>query len=525
MPRSSVAITADNSRTGESLPPLALGVLIALCAAKLLLHLFTSVRGYGYFRDELYLLDCGRHLYWGYVDLAPLSAVYARVALLMGGSLPALRIIPALAGTGLIALVIAITRQLGGNRFAQALAGLCVFLVPVNIVMDDFLSMNAFEPLFWMGCVYVLIRIIRTGNSKLWLWFGLLAGLGIENKHSTLFFGLAVFLAVLLTGLRREFAKPWIWLGGLIALLIFLPNLVWQIHRNFPTVQDLENVRRTGKNIVLGPFAFIGQQIMMEQPILAIFWITGLVSFLWGSGKRFRVLGVTFLIFFTELFILRGKDYYVAPIYPMMFAGGAVAVERWLARRSWAGARAWPKAAIATAIIILGGILVPLFTPMLSPERYLAYQHALHIQLTKTEVATSGALPQFLGDQIGWDSLVRQIADIYNSLPPDERAKTGIWAGNYGEAGAVNLFGPAYGLPRAYSRHQNYWYWGPPPVVYTNLIVVQWSLDDVRDSCTSFQAFDHYSQFGMSEENTPIYLCRGAKFDIQKIWWHSHHWN
>lgn len=513
-------------RTAEPVPRLAMGVLIALCAVKFLLHAFTSLHRYGYFRDELYLLDCGRHLYWGYVDLAPLSAVYARVALLLGGSLPALRIMPALAGTGLIALTIVITRQLGGDRFAQALAGLCVFFVPVNIVMDDFLSMNAFEPLFWMGCIYILIRIVRTGDSKLWLWFGLLAGFGLENKHSTLFFGFAVFLAVALTPLRREFAKPWIWLAGAIALLIFLPNLVWQIHRNFPTLQDLENVRRTGKNIVLSPPRFVMQQILMEQPVFAIFWIAGLCSFLFGQGKRFRVLGFTFVIFFLTLLILHGKDYYVAPIYPMMFAGGAVATESWLrGQRSWAGARLWPRFTIATAIVVLGGLLVPLFTPMLSPGKYLAYQRALHIRLTKTEVATAGALPQFLGDQIGWRSLVRQIADIYDSLPPDERAKTGIFTGNYGEAGAVDLFGPAYGLPRAYSRHQNYWYWGPPPVAYTNLIVVQWSFQDVKDNCASWQAFDHYSQYGMAEENTPIYLCRGAEFDIQKIWWHSHHWN
>ncbi len=511
--------------SSEPLPRLALGVLIILCAAKFLLHAFTSLHRYGYFRDELYLLDCARHLYWGYVDMAPLSAVYAKIALLLGGSLPALRILPALAGTALVALTILIARQLGGDRFAQALAGLCVLLVPVNMVMDDFLSMNSFEPLFWMGCVYILIRIIRTGDSKLWLWFGLLAGLGLENKHSTLFFGFAVFLAVAFTKLRREFAKPWIWLGGAIALLIFMPNLVWQIHRNFPTLQDLENVRRSGKNVVLSPPRFILQQILMEQPIFAVFWLTGLVSLIAGAAKKFRLLGFTFIIFFATLLILHGKDYYVAPIYPMMFAAGAVAVERWLARRSWAGARLWPRAAIATAVIVLGGLLVPLFTPMFSPQHYLAYADALHIHFTKTEVATSGSLPQFLGDQFGWRSLVRQIADIYNSLPPDERVKTGIWAGNYGEAGAVNLFGPAYDLPRAYSRHQNYWYWGPPPVAYTNLIVVQWSLQDVQDNCTSWQAFDHHSEFGMDEENTPIYLCRGAKFDIQKIWWHSHHWN
>ncbi|MGC1105330.1 MAG: glycosyltransferase family 39 protein [Candidatus Acidiferrales bacterium] len=513
----------DNA--SEPLPRLAVGVLIALCAIKFLLHLFTSIHRYGYFRDELYLLDCARHLAWGYVDMAPLSAVYARAALLMGGSLPALRIIPALAGTGLIALTIIITRELGGSRFAQCLAGLCILLVPINLVAGDLLSMNVFEPLFWMGCVYFVIRIARTGNSKLWLWFGLLAGLGLENKHSTLFFGFAIFLAVVLTDLRREFFKPWIWLGGLIGLLIFLPNLVWQIHRNFPTVQDLENVRRTGKNVVLNPLAFIVQQIRMEQPILAIFWITGLVSFLWGSGKKFRVLGVAFLIFFATLLILHGKDYYVAPIYPMLFAGGAVATEAWLRRRNWASARLWPKFAIVIAVVLLGGILVPLFTPMLSPGKYLAYQQALNIRFTKTEIHQAGVLPQFFGDQFGWPEMVRQVADIYNSLPSDERAQTGIFTGNYGEAGAINLFGPQYGLPRAFSRHQNYWYWGPPPVAYKNLIVLEWSREDVQDNCTSWQAFSHYDRFGMAEENTPIYLCRGAKFDLQKIWWHYHHWN
>ncbi|HEV2491035.1 MAG TPA: glycosyltransferase family 39 protein [Candidatus Acidoferrales bacterium] len=513
------------NRATESLPPVATGILIALCAAKFLLHAFTSLSHYGYFRDELYLLDCGRHLAWGYVDMAPLSAVYARLVLLMGGSLPALRIIPALAGTGLIALTILIARELGGSRFAQGLAGLCVFLVPVNLVMNDMLSMNAFEPLFWMGCVLVLIRIARTGNSKLWLWFGVLAGVGLENKHSTLFFGFAVFLAVILTDLRREFAKPWIWLGGTIAALIFMPNLIWQIYHHFPTLEDLENVRRTGKNVVLGPVPFVGQQILMEQPLLFPVWFSGLGSFLWGRDRRMRVLGWTFVIFFLTLFILHGKDYYLAPIYPMLYAGGAVAIESWLRRRSWAGERVWPKVAIISAVVLLGGVLVPLFVPILSPENYLPYEQAIHIHLTKTEVAQEGPFPQFFGDQFGWPEMVRQVAGIYSSLPPDERARTGILTGNYGEAGAINMFGPQYGLPRAYSRHQNMWYWGPPAEHYTNLIVLQWSLDDVKDNCTSFQAFDHHSEYGMAEENTPIYLCRGTEFDLQKIWWHWKHWN
>src|SRR5947209_11126929 len=243
-----------------SIPRVATGALIALCAAKLLLHLFTSVRHYGYFRDELYYLDMARHLDWGYVDCAPLIALYAKLALLMGGSLAALRLLPAMAGTALVALSILIAREFGGGRFAQFFAGLAVLLAPGILMMDSLLTMNAFEPLFWMGCVLVVARILRTGESRLWLWFGVLAGLGLENKHSTVFFGFAVVAGLLLTRHRREFLKPWIWIAGALALALFLPNLIWQVRHHFPTLEDLQNVRREGKNVALGPAAFTLQQ-------------------------------------------------------------------------------------------------------------------------------------------------------------------------------------------------------------------------------------------------------------------------
>jgi Dolichyl-phosphate-mannose-protein mannosyltransferase len=539
---------ADSAQTGSAgsgtersaaLPPLAVGVLIALCSVKLLLHIFTSVQRYGYFRDELYYLDMARHLDWGYVDAAPLIAVYAKIALWMGGShgsLAALRIIPALAGTALIALTMLIARELGGGRYAQFLAGLCVLLSPAVLVMDNFLSMNAFEPLYWMGCMWMVARILRTGDSRLWLWFGVLAGLGLENKHSTLSFGFAVTVALLLTQHRREFAKPWIWIACAIALALFLPNIIWQIRHHWPTIEDLENVRRSGKNVVLGPIAFVKQQILALQPILLPVWLAGLVWFL--RSRRWRVLGLTFVVFFVLMEVAHGKDYYVFPIYPLLFAGGGVviekAIEMWLSSRTafvrtafvrTAFVRTTTRAAVA-AVIVLGSLpLLPMMIWMLPPERLLAYQNAIGIKPAKQEVHHESLLPQVIADQFGWPELVSQVAAIYNSLPADERAETGIWAGNYGEAGAINLWGPKYGLPRAYSRHQNLWYWGPPPIVYKNLIVIEWSLDDVRDNCTSYQAFEHYEKFGMGEENTPIYLCRGVKFDIQKIWWHSHHWN
>jgi hypothetical protein len=508
----------QQERGGPALPPLATAILIGLCAAKLLLHIFTSVQRYGYFRDELYYLDMARHLDWGYVDAAPLVAVYAKIALWMGGSLAALRIVPALAGTALIALTIFIARELGGGRYAQFLAGLAVLLSPAVLVMDNFLSMNAFEPLFWMGCMWVVARILRTGDSRLWLWFGVLAGLGIENKHSTLSFGFAVTVALLLTHHRREFARRWIWIAGAIALALFLPNIIWQIRHHWPTIEDLANVRREGKNVVLGPIAFVKEQILALQPILLPVWLSGVVWFL--RDRRWRVLGLTFVVFFVLMEVVHGKDYYVFPMYPMVLAGGAVVLEMWLANRT-----SWTRATVVAIIVLASLPIIPLATWMLPPERLLAYQHAIGIKPAKSEVHHESLLPQAIADQFGWPEMVREVSGIYNSLPPEERAQTGIWAGNYGEAGAINQFGPHYGLPRAWSRHQNHWFWGPPPQVFKNLIVIQWSVDDVRDNCTSFQAFEHYQRFGMGEENAPIYLCRGVTFDIQKIWSHSHHWN
>src|SRR5882672_6559297 len=513
-----MAQTNISEKSEPALPPLALDILISLCTAKLLLHIFTSVRHHGYFRDELYYLDMARHLDWGYVDSAPLIAVYAKIALWMGGSLAALRILPALAGAALIAITIFIVRELGGGRYAQFLTGLCMLLCPAVLLTDSLMTMNAFEPLFWMGCIWVVARILRTGDSRLWLWFGVLAGLGLENKHSALSFGFAVTVALLLTHHRREFAKQWIWIAGAIALAIFLPNIIWQIRHHFPTIEDLANVRREGKNVVLGPLAFVKEQILDLHPILLPVWLTGLIWFL--RDRRCRVLGLTFVVFFVLMEVAHAKNYYVFSIYPMLLAGGAVVIERWLANRA-----VWTRVALVTIIVLAALPFIPIVTWMLTPERLLAYQDAIGITPSKAEVRHDALLPQPVADQFGWPEMAREVAAIYNSLPPEERAQTGIWAGNYGEAGAINLFGPQYGLTRAYSRHQNHWHRGPPPQAYKNLIVIQWSLDDVRDNCTSFQPFEHYQRFGMGEENQPMYLCRGVQFDIQKIWSHSHHWN
>src|SRR6266542_1929800 len=284
-PRSAATKLANERWTAG---PLELKLIALLVGAKLLVHVATAGR-YGYFRDELYFLDCGRHLDWGYVDCAPLIAVYAKIALLLGGSLPVLRTLAALAGAARVALTMVLARELGGGRFAQAFAGLCALAAPIYLGMDSILTMNGFESLFWMGCVFFVVRIVRTGDSRLWLWFGVLAGLGLENKHSTLLF-LAAFAAGLLASRqRRELGKRWIWIAGAVALLIFLPNILWQVRHGFPTIEDLRNVGRRGKNVVLSPVEFMAQQILLLHPLLFPVWLAGLVTVFFGRLSRLRI--------------------------------------------------------------------------------------------------------------------------------------------------------------------------------------------------------------------------------------------
>ena len=500
-------------------------LLTLIPGLKFLIHVLVAGR-YGYFRDELYFLDCARNLDWGYVDCAPMIGYYGKIALVLGGSLPVVRIIPAIAGAGLVLLTMLLARRLGGGRFAQAFAGLCVVATPIRLAIDSLLSMNAFEPLFWTGCVFVLVGIIRTGNSRLWIWFGVLAGLGLMNKHSTLLFGFAVAVALILSRERRELLKPWIWLGGLIAGLIFLPNLIWQYTHDFPTLEGLRNVAETGKNVQLNTLDFLVQQVLLQHPSLLPIWLAGLVSVMLGKARSLRILGWIYLVLLVTMIALKAKNYYLAPIYPMLFAAGAVATEDWLFQRKWSRFRTWPKVAVMIYVLAAGAVIAPAILPFLPPEQLLEYQRNIGLAPPKTEVAHDGPLEQRLGDQFGWEELVADIAFIYNSLPPEERERTGIYASNYGEAGALNLFGPAYGLPAPICAHQNHYFWGPPKKVPENLIWLQWRQEGVEWYCADVeQVGEHFHPWGMAEENRPIFLCRGLKRPLAQVWDELKHWN
>ena len=510
----------DESRP---LPPLAWRIVLLLAGVKLLIHLLAS-GSYGYFRDELYFLDCARHLQWGYVDDAPGIVWLFKGALLMGGSLPVIRILAALGGAATVFSASLLARELGGRSFAQALAGLCVLAAPIFLAMDGILCVGAYEPLFWMGCAILALRIARTEHSRLWLWFGVVAGLGLLLKYTMGLVLVCLLVAMALTPLRREFRKPAFWAGAGLALFLFLPALLWQVRNHFPLLTDMENIRSQGKNVVLGPFAFVMQQIEVQDPLLLPIWLAGLVALF--RRREARVLGWFYVLLLGAMILLHGKVYYLAAIYPMLFAAGGVAVEQALARWGWSRDRAWPRAALAGLVAATFLLFVPAFVPLLPPASLRAYQVRLGLAPPKVEVNHAGPLAQILGDQFGWPEMAQEVARIYTALPPEERARTGIYAGNYGEAGAIDQFGPALGLPTAICAHQADSYWGLPSVEPADLICLgcdRKGLEAHFDSVTEVAV--HHSPWGMAEENRPIYLCRGLRQPLHILWPGIAHWN
>lgn len=500
-----------------------IAIIAALVAAKLAVH-FIFNRGYGYFRDELYYLECARHLAFGYVDQPPMTPLVGRLArALFGDSLSSIRLFPALAGGVKIALTAWLARELGGRAWAIALACIAVLTAPIYLAIDNILSTNFLEPLFWTACAYIVVRIVKGASPRLWLWFGVSAGLGLQNKHSLVFFGIGMITGILLTPMRREFAHKWIWLGALVAFLIALPNIIWEAQHHWATYELLSNISHSNKNVVLGPWEFIKQQALMMNPAAAPLWIGGLAwLFAAREGRRYAVLGIAYLVTLAEMIALHGKNYYLAPVYPMLFAAGGVAFERYLR-----GTIAWVKPVAVVAMIAIAALIAPTIMPILPPDRAVAYMKAIHFEPPKAETGHNAALPQLLADQFGWPEMVEQIAAVYRSLPAEDQRKAGIFAQDYGEAGAVDFFGARYGLPPALSGHQNYFLWGPRGYTGDVLVVLDWPSDS---NCHEFASVEdrgqvHISQWAMpAEQHVHIYVCRGLKIPMSELWPHVKKW-
>jgi len=505
-----------NPSVEKRLPVAAAAAILSLAAVKLLIHLYAD-RHYGYFVDELYYLACSRHLDWGYVDHPPLIALMTWIGrMIFGESLAAIRFFPAVAGAAEVALAALIARELGGGRFAQFFAALATLAAPAILGIDNFLSMNAYEPLFWMGCAWLVIRLIRTGNPKIWIWFGILAGFGLENKYSMGLFGAGLILGMLLTPQRRLLFSPWLLAGGAIAVLIFLPNLLWNLHHHFPFLELQANIRRSGRDVPLSFFAFFAQEALTLHPLNLPIWLAGLWFFFFTpAAKQFRALGWAWL--FTALVIIKlsPRIYYLFPAFPLVFAAGAIFWERLFDETN----SRWPRFAWPVLLAVTAAMLAPIAIPILPPETYIRYSQALHIGQPAIETHRLGPLPQIFADQFGWEEMAATVAGVYRNLPPDIRPKTAIYAQNYGQAGAIDLFGPKYGLPPAISPHQTYFLWGPRDYTGESMIVLDGRPGDLAQHFASVDKVARVSHpYSMPYEHFDVYYCRGLKTPLAEVW-------
>ncbi|MFZ0321071.1 MAG: glycosyltransferase family 39 protein [Candidatus Sulfotelmatobacter sp.] len=517
----------------------ALAFIWAIALAKLLFHIYFNNR-YGYFRDEFDYIACGDHLAWGYVDQPPLIPFLVHICrAVLGDSLRSIRFVPALASSFLVVQTAVLASEFGGRRFAILLSAISVIIAPQYLSNGSLLGTNCLEPNLWMGCAYFAVLAIKRPLSengpRYWLWFGVVAGIGLQEKYSIALFGFGIVVGLLLTPQRRVFLNPWIWLSGAAAFLIFLPNLLWNIHYHWPFLELMHNIRAEGRDVILPFPQFFLQQTFLIDPITAPIWLTGLFALIFSARlKPYRFLGWCYVVCFTVFFILHGKNYYLAPVYPMLLAAGAVVIESALegtktrddkdeAAKKSRSHLAWLKPAIVIILLASGAHLAPVTVPILSPDGFLAYEKHLPMKLPVMEHAHARApLPQWYADQFGWEEIVAETAVAWNRLSADERKDEtcGIFAQDYGQAGAIDFLGRRYGLPPSLSGHQTWFLWGPRGYSGNCLIV----LDDSRERLE--QLFDHVEYVGTSADNPyalekqiDVFICRGSKFGtLAQIW-------
>lgn len=473
--------------------------------------------GYGVFRDELYYLANAEHLAFGYVDHPPLAPLLlSAVSATLGESTVALRLLPALAGGGTVLLAGLTARRLGGGLMAQVIAALCVVAVPVYGGIFGFYSMNAFEILLWAGAAYVVVVLLAADRPRLWLLFGLLVGIGLENKHTFAIFAIGLVLGLLIHR-RSPFRSRWLWLGGLLALVIFLPNLVWQVQHGWPTLEFYAGA--AGKNIATSPIEVLLYQVLAMNPVLVAVWLLGLVWVL--RDQNFRPLAWSYLAPLLLLMVLgSSRPDRLASAYVPLFAAGAVGIEQLARRYVWR----WLPGAAATVAVVSAVIMLPLGLPLLPPQTTARYTAAFGIG--SFEEGITAELPQYFADRFGWQELTMTVAQVYQQLPSEERAKAAIFTNNYGEAGAIRYYGRSYGLPEPISGHNNYWLWGPGNWSGEVLIVVNIPQEQVERFYSSVEQVASTScRYCVNyENNAPIIVAKEPKMPLAEMWPYLKHY-
>jgi Dolichyl-phosphate-mannose-protein mannosyltransferase len=493
-------------------------VLLVFALVKLLIHFYTNAfAGYGIFRDELYYAACSEHLSAGYVDQPPLSIfILAASRMLFGDSIFAIRLLPAVAGAATVFMTGLTTRELGGGKFAQAIASIASIVSLIYLGYDSIYSMNSFDVLLWTWSAYVVILLVKTGDKKFWLELGLILGLGLLNKISVLWLGFGILVGALLTPERRWLKTEYPYIAGVIAFAFFLPYILWNATHGLAHLEFIRNAS-AGKYASLSLMTFLSGQVLLQNPVTLLLWVSGIVWLLFSKeGKKFRILAFLYLTAALVL-ILNGhsKSEYLSPAYSMLFAAGAVWFERWASREKLR----WMRPAYAI-FLSCGIVLAPLALPILPVESYISYSNALGITPSSAEAKKLDKLPQFYADMFGWEEKAAAVAKVFHELPPEEQVKCAIFGDNYGRCGAIDFYSKKYNLPKSIGRHNNYWLWGPRGYTGELVIVLGGGLKDKQEIFESVTVVDTVkNQYCMPyENNLSIYVCRKLKKPLAEFW-------
>jgi len=482
--------------------------VLAIAAGLVVLELAVAGR-YGFHRDELYFLACARHLDWGYVDQPPLVPAMARLATaVLGPSVVGIRMLPALAGGAAVVFTALTARELGGGRRAQVLAALAAATSPEVLAAFHLLSTIAFDLFFWSAITLLVVRLLRTQDDRLWLAVGAVAGLGLMNKFNVAFLFVGLVAGLVLGGRGHMLRSRWLWVGAVLALVIWSPDLIWNARHDWAAFAMLRSLHQ--ENSTLGAsLVFIPAQLLVMGPVLVLLWFGGLRHLL--RHHFARPLGLAYLVLLVLFAVTGAKPYYLAGMYFVLFAaGGAWAEGRLGARRPPRGIRGW------VALITAGGVLaVPLTLPIL-PVSALA------------EGPWEGSINKDLSATVGWESLVGQIAKVSAALPAAARTHLVIFTGDYGAAGAVDLYGDRYGLPHAISGHNSYWWWGPGGAGNGATTVAvdlpRPYLRTIFSEVIPAGGVANPDAVWSEERGDPIWICRGQKLTWAQAWPSARHY-
>jgi len=496
--------------------PLALGTVAALLAFKLGLHVATNlVTPYEFHRDEFLYLAMGTHLRVFHMDFPPMMALLGMTARLFGEtSLFAVRMVPALAGTGILLLVLLTVREFGGGKGAMLLAGMAMIFSPLFLRSANLFQPVVLDQLWWTLGFYAIVRLRNTGNPRWWLVLGAAGGLGLLTKFSILFFGLAVLVGLLLSDQRKAFLGPWPWAAILIALVVGLPSVVGQIRLGIPLLGQMQDLRTVQlQRTTLGQF--LGEQVLFGPAfLLALIGTAGL--FLDRDLRRYRAVAWIAIAAFAVLAALKGKSYYVGPIYPVLYAAGAVTLQHVANVRL----RRVAYGTVAGLVIVYGVFSLPFGLPILPPP--LMARYAAATGLTTAVTTNKGEvlpLPQDYGDMLAWRELVESAARVYHDLPPSDKARTVVFGANYGETGALDLYGPPLGLPHPVSMAGSFYFFGPGDEPGDVMLFVGMEPEWIDDACPDAEvAVRVTAEWTVEENDVPVILCRAPTMTVQEMW-------